>query len=118
MRQTELVRLARILGMLGSEHPGERASAALAAHRLVKGAGCSWWELLSPAKVAPRPARSRSFVDVFHDPVAAANSRMRQLRRENEALQRDLDRLKRELQARRAADASLPHRRGRSLGRR
>jgi hypothetical protein len=101
MRQTDLVRLARILGMLGSEHAGERASAALAAHRLVKAAGGSWWQLLSPAKVAAPPPRSRRFVDIFHDPVAAANSRMRQLRRENEALKREVVRLKRGLEMRR-----------------
>lgn len=100
MRQTDLVRLARILGMLGSDHPGERASAALAAHRLVKGAGASWWELLSPKKVSS-PAGFRIFADLFHDPIAAANSRMRQLRRENETLRRDLERLKRTLRARR-----------------
>lgn len=104
MRQTDLVRLARILGMLGSEHPGERASAALAAHRLVASAGCSWWQLLSPTKIAPPPPRW-SFVDIFHDPVAAANSRMRQLRRENEALRRDVERLKRRLDLRRARPA-------------
>jgi len=113
MRQTDLVRLVRILGMLGSDHAGERASAALAAHRLVKGTGGSWWQLLSPAKVAPPPPRHRRFVDILHDPISAANSRMRQLRRENDELLCEVKRLKRWLEARRATEREL--RRSRSV---
>jgi len=41
MRQSDLVKLNRILGMLGSDHAGERAAAALAADRLVKTIGTS-----------------------------------------------------------------------------
>jgi hypothetical protein len=35
-------RLAKLLGMLGSDHPGERDAAGLAAHRLVKASGLTW----------------------------------------------------------------------------
>ena len=38
----DLVRLARILGMLGSEHAGERAAAAAKATALLKSAGLTW----------------------------------------------------------------------------
>ncbi|SRR5579883_3008542 len=101
MRQGDLVKLVRILGMLGSDHAGERASAALAAHRLVRASGESWAALLSPYKV-PRTPRGRVFVDIFHDPVRAAASRMRQLRRENEDLRNEVKRLRQWLDARRA----------------
>src|SRR5579883_3249357 len=103
MRQGDLVKLVRILGMLGSVHAGERASAALAAHRLVKASGESWAALLSPYKVPRTPPRGRVFVDIFHDPVRAAASRMRQLRRENEDLRNEVKRLKLWLDARHAA---------------
>ncbi|HYM02101.1 MAG TPA: hypothetical protein VET85_04080 [Stellaceae bacterium] len=94
MRQGDLVRLVRILGMLGSDHAGERASAALAAHRLVKASGETWTALLSPFKAPRGQPRRREWVDVFHDPVSAASSRMRQLRRENDELLRELRRLR------------------------
>jgi hypothetical protein len=35
-------RLAKLLGMLGSKHQGERDAAGLAADRLVRAAGLSW----------------------------------------------------------------------------
>jgi hypothetical protein len=40
-------RLARILGMLGSEHAGERASAALQAEAFRKRHGMTWEEMLA-----------------------------------------------------------------------
>jgi hypothetical protein len=39
-------KLAAVLGMLGSDHDGERAAAALIASRIVREAGLSWRELL------------------------------------------------------------------------
>ena len=47
MNKTERMKLVRILGMLGSEHDGERASAAMAAHRVIQAAGTSWAQLLA-----------------------------------------------------------------------
>jgi hypothetical protein len=38
----ERERLAKLLGMLGSDHAGERDAAGLAAHRLVKASGVTW----------------------------------------------------------------------------
>ncbi|HYE52007.1 MAG TPA: hypothetical protein VEB20_20600 [Azospirillaceae bacterium] len=103
MRRSQRIRLARVLGMLGSDHAGERASAALAADRLVKAAGTTWWQLLSPTAGAAGPVpRDSRWVDAFHDPVAAANARMRQLRAENALLEAEVKRLKRLLDARRA----------------
>lgn len=42
MTPAERTRLAGVLGMLGSPHPGERDAAALAADRLVRGRGLTW----------------------------------------------------------------------------
>jgi hypothetical protein len=47
-------RLAKILGMLGSAHDGERASAAAKADQLVRGSGSTWHEVVNP------PAKART----------------------------------------------------------
>jgi hypothetical protein len=39
-------RLVKVLGMLGSEHPGERDNAAVMATKLLKEAGLSWYDVL------------------------------------------------------------------------
>ena len=56
----ELARLVKLLGMLGSDHPGERAAAALKADQWVKAHGASWQALLTPPKspVAARKPRA------------------------------------------------------------
>ena len=91
----DLVRLARILGMLGSDYAGERASAALAAHRLVRRAGADWWTLLGGEggkRLAGPP--QRGLVDPWSDFLKASGARERQLRAENEALRREVARLR------------------------
>jgi hypothetical protein len=55
MTAAERQRLARILGMLGSEHPGESASAALQAEAFRKRLGLTWEEMLSLPPVDPAP---------------------------------------------------------------
>jgi hypothetical protein len=66
MSAAERARLARILGMLGSEHAGERAAAALQAEAFRKRHGLTWEGMLSlpaipmeqwarPAWVPPEP---------------------------------------------------------------
>ena len=47
LREQELSKLIGALGMLGSEHPGERAAAALHVERLRAKLGKTWRELLS-----------------------------------------------------------------------
>ena len=56
MQQKDLVRLDRILGLLRSEHAGERASAAKAATDLIKKHDLSWWEILEGRALGPRAA--------------------------------------------------------------
>ena len=72
-------RLIRILKLLGSDQVGERASAAMAASRLLESLGLSWDEVLDPP---PGPARVvvqrvREW-DVNHR--EAAETRIRQLK--------------------------------------
>src|SRR3546814_9317382 len=57
----DLDRLGKFLGMLGSDHMGERAAAALKADALVKNAGATWTGLIDALKRAPRePAQDQS----------------------------------------------------------
>lgn len=49
----ELGKLIRILGLLGSEHAGERAAAALKAVEWLQKAGTSWEALLVPPPLLP-----------------------------------------------------------------
>ena len=48
-------RLAKILGLLGSPHDGERAAAAAKADEIVRGAGLTWRDVVvaSPSIVPP-----------------------------------------------------------------
>jgi hypothetical protein len=46
-------RLAKIAGMLGSAHDGERAAAALKATKLLSGLGLNWPELIALVPVKP-----------------------------------------------------------------
>lgn len=48
MNGAERTRLIGVLGMLGSDHVGERASAGLLATRLLKTAGLTWADVVLP----------------------------------------------------------------------
>jgi hypothetical protein len=50
-------RLVRVLGMLGSEHMGERAAAAAKADELVRAAGITWSDIVVPASLEPLQGR-------------------------------------------------------------
>lgn len=52
---TDRDKLIKLLGMLGSDYIGERASAGALAHRLVKSAGLSWSDLISVPAASQRP---------------------------------------------------------------
>jgi hypothetical protein len=49
-------RLAKLCGMFGSDHAGERANAAAAADRLIREAGLRWPDLIMPALALPTRA--------------------------------------------------------------
>ena len=44
---SDRVHLAKLLGMLGSDHAGERDNAARAAHRLVQQHGITWYDVVT-----------------------------------------------------------------------
>lgn len=95
MRSGQMTKLVRILGMLGSDHPGERASAALAAHRLIKSLNTTWWDLLNPKTVeSSGNVIIRTVYEWGIDHAKAAESRIRQLKEENERLMRELKKLR------------------------
>ena len=98
MDSRKLVRLARILALLGSDHPGERASAAYAADRMIASLGTTWLDLLRPT---PAPSRPTSY---GVDERAAAEARMRQLRANNERLEKQVRSLRRRLAAKQDAE--------------
>ena len=54
LTEADRVRLVKLLGMLGSDHAGERDSAGVAAHRLIKSLGMTWAQVLAPPPPPPR----------------------------------------------------------------
>ena len=46
-------RLARLLGMLGSDHLGEVANAGRLADKMVRAAGLTWPDIIAPARSPP-----------------------------------------------------------------
>lgn len=50
----DTVRLVKLLGLLGSDHAGERAAAGLKAHNLVKDRNATWADVIVPKLVPPR----------------------------------------------------------------
>jgi hypothetical protein len=98
MNKTDLEKLSRVLGLLGSDQAGERASAALAAHRLLESTGASWQQLLQPAVSNTRTRSGRRSGEYGLDYLEAAESRIRQLRRENERLEAQVRLLKSRLE--------------------
>ena len=96
MRANDVAKLARVLALLGSEHDGERASAALAAHRLMRRLGLTWQDVLMP-KPAPEPTNAPPPPP---DLLRAAESRLRQCQRENDDLRRSVSALRRRLETR------------------
>ena len=50
LSQNDAARLAKLLGMLGSHHHGERASAALKANEFVRDHGLTWRDVIVPTQ--------------------------------------------------------------------
>jgi septal ring factor EnvC (AmiA/AmiB activator) len=93
MQKKDLARLNRILGLLGSDHPGERASAALAATNFLKKHDMTWDDVLGGAAQSAAVLR-RHRLDPSDDDLKAAESRLRQMKAHNDTLERQLSRLK------------------------
>ena len=56
LTRTDRDKLAKIAGLLGSDHPAERAVAAMKATELLEGLGATWADLVAsvPSKLPPR----------------------------------------------------------------
>ncbi len=63
-------KLARVLGLLGSPHAGERDAAALAADRLVRGRGLSWSDVLDQHSAACAPQNRGAQTGQYEDPAS------------------------------------------------
>jgi hypothetical protein len=50
-------KLAKVCGLFGSHHDGEVLAAARMAHRIIREAGATWPEALTPTLPAPEPQR-------------------------------------------------------------
>lgn len=81
-------KLIRILKLLGSDQPGERASAALAANRLVEATGSSWDEILTEKPATKVVVQRVSDWDIDH--LDAAEARIRQLKSTTERQERQI----------------------------
>jgi hypothetical protein len=53
LNQNNAERLCKILGMLGSDHAGERAAAGLAAHRLLSEHRLTWDQVIVAPAIVP-----------------------------------------------------------------
>lgn len=60
-------RLAKLLGLLGSDYPGERDAAGLAAHRLIRDRGLTWQDVIHPNAELPA---NRNAVQPWRETVA------------------------------------------------
>ncbi len=81
-------KLIRILKLLGSDQAGERASAALAAHKLVVSLDTDWETLLEPQRETKVVVQRVREWDVNHR--EAAEARIRQLKETTERQARQI----------------------------
>jgi hypothetical protein len=99
MQKRDVERLDRILGLLSSDHAGERASAAKAAADFIKKHELSWSDVLEGRALGARAAE-RVWREVRSvDYLEAAESRIRQLQAHNATLEKQVRRLKDKLEA-------------------
>jgi hypothetical protein len=109
VKPATLTKLTRVLGMLGSDHAGERASAALAAHKMVASLGVSWRDLLEHSESQASKVVVKRIHEYGIEHHEAAEARMRQLKAENQKLTAELKTARRRLAviAEQARKASL-----------
>jgi hypothetical protein len=79
-------KLGKLLGMLGSDHAGERDAAALAAHRMVVRAGLTWPQVIKP----PAIERALPELGTWRQTVAECLAQPGSLRRWEIGFLRDL----------------------------
>jgi hypothetical protein len=75
--------LCKLLGMLGSTHPGERGAAGLKADQFVRKLGLTWSDIIctSPSLVPPDPSPAFAFDDIpWTDALGLVLARRHELR--------------------------------------
>ncbi|MGN6159254.1 MAG: hypothetical protein ACTHNL_14235 [Devosia sp.] len=93
IQKKDIARLDRILALLASDQPGERAAAALKAIAFLKKHELTWLDVLE-GRAVPRGNVRPHRLDSSDDDLKAAESRLRQMRAHNDALERQIKRLK------------------------
>ena len=101
IQRRDLTRLSRILELLSSDHAGERAAAATAATAFIKKHDLTWLDILEGgAMPMPKGATlKRHKLDPSDDDLKAAESRLRQMQAHNLNLERQISRLKAQLES-------------------
>ncbi len=105
IQKREIERFERILGLFGSEHAGERAAAALAANAFIVKHQLSWRDVIEGKALGPKAAAAARRREVGIDYLEAAESRERQLKAHNAALEKQIGQLKEKLEAARTKTA-------------
>jgi hypothetical protein len=74
----ELERLSKLCGLFGSDHAGERASAAAKADQLVRKLGLTWSEvLISAPRALSAPASIKQKIDLLYANRGMLNAKAR-----------------------------------------
>lgn len=94
MDGASLDKLRKIAGMLGSEHAGERAAAALKGTALLKAAGLSWGQIDLGRATTLHENKEDAQVRLLRMMYESECSRTTRLILENNQLKREVDRLK------------------------
>jgi hypothetical protein len=72
LRQSDLQRLAKLLGLLGSSHDGEVLAAARKAHSLLIEKGATWYQALQVTEIVePSAGRKPKAAPVHHQQAQA-----------------------------------------------
>jgi len=67
-------KLVKVLGMLGSAHDGEVAAAGRRADAMVKGAGLTWGDVITPAAPKPEPQRQSRAPRRWRSPTSPSDT--------------------------------------------
>jgi hypothetical protein len=78
---SDRTRLTKLLGMLGSSHPGERDNAAVAAHRLIQTKGLTWSDIILGPAHSTQPAATSDVIVPWREQVAACLAQPGSLRK-------------------------------------
>lgn len=90
-----LARFRKIVGLLGSEHEGERAAAAVMATRFLKNNGKTWADVGFVSAVQLAQAYSdAALVDIYKKGLDGERARTTQMAEEIGRLKREVERLK------------------------